>query len=185
MDDQAIVELYWNRSEHALSETAAKYGSYCYSIAYNILTNREDAQECVSDTYMAAWSTIPPKCPAVLSTFLGKLTRRISIDRFRKRSAQKRGGGEVYLVLEELVNCIAGNQDVEGAYIRKELAETVNSFLDTLSQTERNVFLCRYWYLDPVADIALYFGFSQSKVTSMLHRIRKKLRLRLMEEGYL
>ena len=94
MDDQAIVELYWNRSEHALSETSAKYGSYCYSIAYNILENSEDADESVNDTYLAAWSTIPPNRPAILSTFLGKLTRRISIDRLRKRTADKRGGAE-------------------------------------------------------------------------------------------
>lgn len=182
MDDQAIVELYWTRSERALAETDAKYGAYCYSIAYNILTNREDAEESVSDAYLAAWSTIPPKRPVRLSTFLGKLTRRISIDRWRKRTADKRGGGETDLVLEELENCIAGNQNVESAYIRKELAAVINRFLDSLTQTERNVFLCRYWYLDSVADIASYFGFSQSKVASMLHRMRKKLRVQLEKE---
>ena len=185
MDDQAIVELYWSRSESALSETAAKYGAYCYSIAYNILTNREDAEESVSDTYLAAWSTIPPKRPVILATFLGKLIRRISIDRWRKRTADKRGGGETDLVLEELENCLAGSQNVENAYIRKELAAAINRFLDSLTQTERNVFLCRYWYLDSVADIAASFGFSQSKVASMLHRMRKKLRTHLEKEGYL
>ena len=185
MDDQAIVELYWNRSDRALTETATKYGAYCYSIAYNILTNREDAEESVSDAYLAAWSTIPPKRPVILSTFLGKLTRRIAIDRLRKRTADKRGGGETDLVLEELENCIAGNQDVENHYIRKELASAINEFLDALTQTERNVFLCRYWYLDSVADIASYFGFSQSKVASMLHRMRRKLRAQLEKEEYL
>lgn len=185
MDDQAIVELYWSRSESALSETAAKYGAYCYSIAYNILTNREDAEESVSDTYLAAWSTIPPKRPVILATFLGKLIRRISIDRWRKRTADKRGGGETDLVLEELENCLAGSQNVENTYIRKELAAVINRFLDSLTQTERNVFLCRYWYLDSVADIAASFGFSQSKVASMLHRMRKKLRTHLEREEYL
>ncbi len=185
MDDQAIVELYLSRSEHALSETATKYGAYCYSIAYNILANREDAEESVSDTYLAAWSTIPPKRPVILSTFLGKLTRRISIDCLRKRTADKRGGGENDLVLDELSSCIAGNENVESAYIYKELAECINRFLDSLPQTERNVFLCRYWYLDSVADIASYFGFSQSKAASMLHRLRRKLRVQLEWEGYL
>lgn len=185
MDDQAIVELYWNRSERAISETATKYGAYCYHIAYNILTNREDAEESVSDAYLAAWSTIPPKRPVILSTFLGKLTRRIAVDRWRKRTAGKRGGGETDLVLEELENCISGNQDVESTYIHKELAAEINSFLDKLTQTERNIFLCRYWYLDSIADIASCFGFSQSKVTSMLHRMRKKLRAHLEKGEYL
>ena len=184
MEDRAIVELYWNRSEDALTETASKYGGYCYSIAYNILANREDAEESVSDTYLAAWSTMPPKRPAILSTFLGKLTRRISIDRWRKRTAGKRGGGEVDLALEELGNCIAGNQNVEGTYIQKELTGAVNRFLDTLPQTERNIFLCRYWYLDPIANIAVTFGYSESKVASMLHRLRRKLRQQLEKEGY-
>lgn len=185
MDDQAIVELYWSRSERALSETAKKYGAYCYSIAHNILTNREDAEESVSDAYLAAWSTIPPKRPVILSTFLGKLTRRIAIDRRRKYTADKRGGGEMDLVLEELENCISGNQNVESAYIYKELVSAINRFLDTLTPTERNVFLCRYWYMDSVADIASYFGFSQSKVTTMLHRMRRKLRVQLEKEEYL
>ena len=161
MDDQKIVELYWNRSECAVSETATKYGSYCYSIAYNILANREDAQESVNDTYLAAWSTIPPKKPVILSTFLGKLTRRISIDRLRKRTAEKRGGGNIDLVLEELGGCIADRQNVESTYIYKELVHAINCFLETLTQTERNVFLCRYWYMDSITDIALYFGFCQ------------------------
>ena len=185
MSDQEIVELCWSRSEHAVDKMAEKYGSYCYSIAFNILVNREDAEESVNDTYLAAWSTIPPKRPVMLSTFLGKLTRRISIDRLRRRTADKRGGGEIDLVLEELEYCIAGNQNMESDYIHKELAATINRFLDTLPQTERNVFLCRYWYLDSVIDIASYFDFSQSKVTSMLHRIRRKLRTQLEREGYL
>lgn len=185
MDDQAIVELYWNRSEHALSETSAKYGKYCYSIAYNILENSEDADESVNDTYLAAWGTIPPNRPAILSTFLGKLTRRISIDCLRKRTADKRGGGEVTLVLDELEDCIAGKQNVENAYIHKELTEAINCYLDALTWMERNIFLCRYWYLDPIADIASNFGLSQSKVASMLYRLRKKLRLQLEKEGYL
>ena len=184
MDDQAIVELYWNRSEHALSETSAKYGKYCYSIAYNILENSEDADESVNDTYLAAWGTIPPNRPAILSTFLGKLTRRISIDCLRKRTADKRGGGEVTLVLDELEDCIAGKQNVENAYIHKELTEAINCYLDTLTQIERNIFLCRYWYAIPVSEIAARFGMREGNVSVTLTRIRIKLKNYLIERDY-
>lgn len=184
MDDNAIVDLYWNRSESAISETALKYGGFCYSIAYNILTNKEDADESVSDTYLAAWNSIPPRRPGLLSAFLGKITRHISIDRWRERCAYKRGGGEMELALEELSHCLSGGEDPEQVYARKELAIAFNRFLETLPQTERSIFLCRYWYLDPIDRIADNFGFSRSKVTSMLHRTRGKLRTALEKEGF-
>lgn len=183
MDDQAIVQLYWNRSEAAIAETDRKYGHYCFSIAHNILNNTEDSQECVSDTYLAAWRAMPPKKPAILSTFLGKITRRLSIDRWRTRTAYKRGGGELPLALEELGDC-AGGETPEAALQRRELALRFNDFLSTLPETERSVFLCRYWYLDSVGKISETFGFSQSKVSTMLHRTRKKLRSVLKKEGY-
>lgn len=185
MEDEKIIELFWNRSESAISETAQKYGNYCYSIAYNILTNSEDAEESVSDTYMAAWKAMPPCRPSILATFLGKITRHLSIDRWRSRNRYKRGGGEIVLALEELEDCIADSQTVEMALERKQLAVVFNRFLDSLPEMERRVFLCRYWYLDPIADIAGYYGFSVSKVTSMLHRTRKKLRTTLEKEGLL
>lgn len=185
MEDEKIIELFWNRSESAISETAQKYGNYCYSIAYNILTNSEDAEESVSDTYMAAWKAMPPRRPSILATFLGKITRHLSIDRWRSRNRYKRGGGEIVLALEELEDCIADSQTVETVLERKQLAVVFNRFLDSLPETERRVFLCRYWYLDPIADIAGYYGFSVSKVTSMLHRTRKKLRTTLEKEGLL
>lgn len=184
MDDNIIVDLYWNRSESAISETAAKYGAFCFSIAYNILTNKEDAQECVSDTYLAAWNSIPPRRPSLLSAFLGKITRHISIDRWRSRSAYKRGAGEMDLALEELDYCIPGGETPEQAYERKELALAFNRFLESLPETERSVFLCRYWYLDPIDRIAENFGFTHSKVTSMLHRLRGRLRTHLEKEGF-
>lgn len=183
MDDRSIVALYWNRSETAIAETDKKYGPYCYAIAHNILANREDAQECVSDTWMAAWKAMPPKKPAILSTFLGKITRRLSIDRWRSRSAYKRGGGELPLALEELGECTTGDTP-EKALERKELALSFNRFLETLPETERSLFLCRYWYLDSISQISETFGFTQSKVTSMLHRTRKKLKAQLEKEGY-
>ena len=183
MNDKNIVDLYFNRDEEAITQTDKKYGRYCYSIAYNILTNKEDAEESVSDTYMTAWRAIPPRRPSVLSTFLGKITRHISIDRWRERSAYKRGGGEVTLALEELEDCVAGLQNVEMEYERKELIRAYVKFLDTLPITERRVFLCRYWYVDSVEAIAEKFGFSQSKVKTMLYRTRAKLRKQLAEEG--
>ena len=122
MDDKNIVQLYWERSEQAIVETDSKYGAYCYSIAYNALANNEDAEESVSDTYMAAWNKLPPHRPSILATFLGKITRRISIDRWRNLNRAKRGGGEVTLALEELEQCVAGSHDVE-----KEIEKTENA----------------------------------------------------------
>lgn len=185
MDDQKIIDLYWSRSEDAISETAAKYDGYCYSIAYNILANNEDAEESVSDTHMAAWKAMPPRRPSILATFLGKITRHLAIDRWRSRNRYKRGGGEIILALEELEECVSDSETVEKAYERKQMAAVLNRFLESLPETERRVFLCRYWYLDPIADIANYYGFSNSKVTSMLHRTRGKLRALLEKEDLL
>ena len=185
MDDKSIVELYFSRDQDAIAQTDKKYGRYCYTIAYNILTNKEDAEESVSDTYMTAWRAIPPRRPSVLSAFLGKITRHIAIDRWRERSASKRGGGEVTLALEELKDCVADMQNVEMDYERKEIVKAYVKFLDTLPIVERRVFLCRYWYVESIEAIADKFGFSQSKVKTMLHRTRAKLRKQLAEEGYL
>ena len=183
MDDNKIIELYWNRSENAISETAAKYGGYCYTIAYNILSNSEDSEESVNDTWLAAWNSMPPKKPKLLAAFLGKMTRYISLDRWKNRTAAKRGGGEVPLVLEELEECISGEDSVEREYLKKEFAMMMNQFLENLPETERKVFMCRYWYMDSIEDIADRFSFSESKVTSMLHRTRGKLRNLLEQEG--
>ena len=182
MDDKEILDLYWSRSERAISETAGKYGAYCYTIANNILSSREDAEESVNDTYLAAWNAMPPKRPSCLPAFLGKITRYISLDRWKQRSRLKRGGGEVTLCLEELEGCLSGKESLEEDLIRKETLASINRFLEALPETERKVFLCRYWYLDPVAQIAERFGFSQSKVHSMLHRTRTKLSKHLKKE---
>lgn len=184
MEDQGIIQLFFDRSEQAIEETDKKYRGLCFSIAYNVLDNREDSEESVSDTYLAAWNTIPPRRPNFLNAFLAKMTRHISIDRWRKRSAKKRGGGEIILALEELEDCVDA-QSVETEFAKKELTRVLNQFLLSLPEMERNVFLCRYWYLDSIQIISQVSGFSQSKVTSMLHRLRGKLRKRLTEEGYL
>ena len=183
MEDQGILELFFARSEQAIAETDRKYGGYCYSIAYNILSSKEDSEESVSDTYLAAWNLIPPRKPNFLNAFLGKITRHISIDRWRKLNAQKRGGKETILALEELGECTASS-DMEAGITQRELARILNDFLENLPETERNVFLCRYWYLDSIEAIVHATGFTQSKVASMLHRTRGKLRKRLSEEGY-
>lgn len=183
MEDQGIIDLFFDRSEQAIVETDKKYGGYCYAIAYNILSSREDSEESVNDTYLTAWNTIPPRRPRLLNAFLGKITRHISIDRFRRLRAQKRGGKEMILALEELGECVAA-QSLEAEISQRELARSLNDFLAALPETERNVFLCRYWYMDSIEAIAKITGFSQSKVASMLHRSRGKLRKKLSEEGY-
>ena len=184
MDDRQIVSLYWSRSEAAITETASKYSNYLSGISYNILHDREDVQECVNDTYNDAWNTMPPHRPFILSTFLGKITRRISIDRCRKKNALMRGDGELPLVLSELENCVSGKDNIESEIERRELVRIFNDFLDTLQISERRVFLCRYWYMDSIQNISQQFGFSESKVKSMLYRTRAKLHKVLQKEGY-
>ncbi len=185
MDDQSIVALYWDRSEQAIAETDRKYGAYCYSIAYHALANNEDAEESVSDTYMAAWNQLPPHRPAILATFLGKITRRISINRWKAKNTAKRGGGQITLALEELDSCVDGTQDLEASSDARELSACLNRFLDSLPKAERDIFLRRYWFFDPIAVIAESYGFTQSKVTSMLYRTRGKLRKQLEKESFL
>ena len=184
MEDDRIVDLYWQRNERAIAETAAKYGAYLRSISRQILSNAEDAEECVNDTYNDAWQSMPPHRPSILSTFLGKITRRISIDLWRKYSAEKRGGGETALALEELEECVSGTGDVEAEVERLELQKKLNDFLLALPRTDRQVFMCRYWYLDSVSDIAKQFACSESKIKSMLYRTRNRLRAMLEKEGY-
>ncbi len=185
MDDQAILQLYFDRSEAALVQTDIKYGAYCYSIAYHILTDREDSEESVNDAYLATWNAIPPRRPSVFSTFLGRITRNISINRWKARSAYKRGGGEMDIALEELGECVAGGQSAEDTYAHKETVRAFRAFLDTLPDMERRVFLRRYWYLDSIQEICDRYGFSESKVKSMLYRIRKRLHAKLEKEGLL
>lgn len=183
MNDSQIVALFFDRDQRAIEETAAKYGNYCYSIVRNILNNREDAEEAVSDTYLALWASIPPHKPTVLRTFLGKIARRTALKQWEKMRTQKRGGGEVALALEELSEYLSDGSTPETAIQTAELAQILNAFLRNLPKEERQVFVCRYWYLDSIADIAARFGFSQSKIKSMLARTRIKLRAALTKEG--
>lgn len=183
MEDSQIIDLYFRRSETAITETDQKYGAYCYKIAYSILDNREDSEESVNDTYLSAWKAMPPRRPKVLSTFLGRLTRNISIDRWRKSSAQKRGSGELELALDELGDCVSGEKSIEDTVILKEVITGLNRFLKALPEEERTVFLSRYWYVNTMEEIGEKMGFSVSKVKSMLLRTRKKLGVYLEKEG--
>ena len=185
LEDEKIVSLYFERSEQAITETSAKYGKYCYSIAYNILYSDQDAEESVNDTYMDAWNNIPPHRPTILSTFLGKITRRISIDKWRKNHSQKRGAGEIVGVIDELEECITDGESIEDEFEKRRLAEVISGFVLSLQPTEQKVFLCRYWYMDSVLSICRQFGFSESKVKSMLYRTREKLKVLLEKEGFL
>lgn len=183
VDDNIIIELFWERSADAISETDKKYRPYCHSIAYNILFDERDAEECINDTWLGAWNAIPPNRPAILKTFLGKLTRRLSLVKLRNQKRLKRGGGEAAIALEELGDCIAASDSVEKTIEEKELTKAVNVFLETLKDTERDVFVCRYWYFASISQISKSFGFSETKTKSMLFRIRNKLR-EYLEEAY-
>lgn len=184
MEDSRIVELYWDRSERAISETSDKYGKYCYAIAYHILADAGDADESVNDTYLGAWNAMPPHRPSMLSTFLGKITRRISINRWSERKAEKRGGGEMPLALDELSEVAVSPDTPEQAVAVRELTRAIDRFLASLPPTERDLFVCRYWFLAPVAELSRKFNFSLSKTKSMLMRTRQKLKAHLEKEGF-
>ena len=183
MDDERIVEMYWNRDENAIKETDAKYGRYCRSISYNILRDHEDSRECSNDAYLEAWNCMPPQRPPILSAFLGMIVRRISIDRLRYKTAAKRGGGEATLSMDELEECVPEGMSMDEERSNAELGELLSDFLNGLPDTECDVFMRRYWYFDSIDDICRRFGFGRSKVKMMLFRTREKLRERLKKEG--
>ena len=160
MDDHEIVDLYWQRDEHAIEATAAKYGPYCMKISRNILEDRADSEENVNDTYLHAWNAMPPRRPSILATFLGKITRRLAIDRWRKNTAEKRGKGETQVLLDELAECVAGSESPETELLRKELTASLNRFLRKLPEKDRTVFLLRYYYAGTKEDIARKTGLS-------------------------
>ena len=185
MEDRDIVELYWRRDERALAETASRLDDYCLSIARSVLGDGEDARECVNDAYLAAWNAIPPHRPENLAPFVGKLTRRIAVNALEKRDAVKRGGGQGEVVLEELAECLPSGESVESRVESAELERALRRFVGTLPPQTRQIFVCRYWYMDPLADICQRFGWSESRVKTQLYRARKKLRHYLEKEELL
>lgn len=185
MEDTLIVELYWQKNADAISETANKYGAYCFTIADNILHNAEDSEECVNDTWLHAWNAIPPQKPNVLRMFLAKITRNLSFNRFNAKNAEKRGDGEIAFVLDELSECLAGDVDVEAAYEATELEQCIRHFVRALPERDRNVFVRRYFFTEPASKIAERYGLTTNNITVILSRTRKKLKHELTKEGYL
>lgn len=184
MSDQEIVEQYWQHCESAIACSQEKYGAYCFSIAYHILNHPEDCEECVSDTWLHAWNAIPPSRPDALRMFFAKLTRSISFDRWRSRSAQKRGGGQLPLVLEELLECVSTENTVEDTVLAKELERSIRAFLRALPEREGDVFLRRYFFSESLKEIASAYGMTCNHVSVVLSRTRKELKRYLMKEGY-
>ena len=183
MTDIQIIDLYLNRNETAIEETAKQYGSYCYTIAMNILHNKQDSDECVNDTYMKVWESIPPQQPKVFSTFIGAITRNISLNRYKMQNAQKRGGNTTTLLLSELTSCVPAARNVEDEIDDKALGQAINSFLDTIEKEDIAFFVSRYWYGYSVAQIAKQFNASQGKVKMNLMRTRNKLKIYLEKKG--
>lgn len=181
MEDYQIVDLYWARSEHAIRETDEKYGRLLQSISYSLLSSREDAEECVNDTYMEAWQRMPEDRPIYLGAYLSKIIRCLSVDRFRATHRQKRGG--MGQILEELTECIPGGESPQEAYENRELARVINGFLEELDEEKRRMFVRRYFYSDSVEAIANRMKVSVSKVKTTLFRLRGELKRRLEEEG--
>lgn len=184
MEDEKIIDLYWQRQETAIVATAEKYGPYCTAIADGILHSARDTEECVSDTWLAAWNAMPPHRPSILSAFLGKLTRNLAFNRYTRERAQKRGGGETELVLEELAEVVSGGEDVYSELERQELARELNLFLNALDGKKRAIFLQRYWYALSVGSIAARWGMKENAVSMTLHRLRCGLRQYLTERGF-
>jgi len=184
MEDEQIVSLYWQRDESAIRETDTKYNRYLTKIAWNILSDLEDSRESVNDTYLAAWNSIPPHRPGILSAYLAKLTRRISIDRFRYRTRSKRLQSEYEISLSELGDCVSGGNTTEEAVNVKLLADAIGIFLRLQPEETRNVFLCRYYYLDSVKDVAKACGITESKCKTVLYRTRQALKEYLVKEGF-
>lgn len=183
MTDASIIELYFARAEQAVAESESAYGGYCYRVADGILNDPSDSEESVNDTWLAAWNAIPPTRPRVLKTYFGALTHRISVDRLRRRLAAKRGGGEALVALDELAECIPSGWSVEEEIETRELIRAFNAFLAAQPRLERELFVARYWYALPVADIAARFGLKRNTVLTKLRRTRLRLLDCLEREG--
>lgn len=184
MEDEQIVNLYFDRDETAIRETERKYDRYLTKIAYNILSDLEDSRESVNDTYLAAWDSMPPHRPSVLSAYLSKITRRISIDRFRYRTRDKRKESEYAVSLSELGDCVSGGNTTEEIINVKLLADAIGIYLRLQSEEARHAFIGRYYFLDPLKEVAAYCGMSESKAKTLLYRTRVGLKEYLKKEGF-
>ncbi len=184
LNDEDIIELYWNRHETAIEESSQRYGRYCYSISYNILHDSEDAEECVNDTWLRTWNTIPPQRPNKLAFFVGRITRNLSLDKYKAKKAKKRGG-DMPSFMEELTECIPAPEStlVEQTIMDQQLNQTINQFMHALPERECNLFLARYWYGMSLSEIAQRFGMKENNIKASLFRSRGKLKSHLIQEG--
>ena len=183
MQDFEIVDLYWARNENAITETNVKYGGYCRKIAKNIVDNEEDSEECINDTYLSAWNTMPKERPNLLAPYLAAIVRNHALTLYRKLHSQKRGAGQTALALDELLD-VAAPSSTEEIVDLKLLSGHLNSFLAELSAHDRIVFVRRYFYVDSLSDIASALSMSESAIKSLLFRLRQKLKTYLTQEGY-
>ena len=184
LDDREIINLYNARSESAIVQTNEKYGAYCRAVAFHILRNNEDSEECVNDTYLRTWNTIPPQDPPCLRLYLGKITRNLSLDVFKRHCRKKRGSDMLMLFLDELEECLPSNNTTEELVDEVLLVETINRFMASLPERDRTLFSRRYWNMDSVEEIARVCGMDKNTVKVTLYRIRKKLRCLLEKEGF-
>ncbi len=182
MDDQAIIALYWSRDQRALGESQQKYGPLCLRLSENILASREDAEECVSDTWLRAWDTMPPQRPDSLRAYLSRVCRNLSLDRWRARRAKKRGEG-LEVLLEELEDCVPTSPSAEAAAESREITRCIDRWLETLEPEDRTAFLRRYWYGQQVKELARQAGRAPQKMAQRLYRLRQSLRRALEQEG--
>lgn len=184
MDDKEIIELFFARDEGAIESAGREYGAYCTAIAQGILGDWGAAEECVSDTWLKCWQSIPPQRPQSLKGFAGRITRNLALSAWRSENTQKRGGGQTALALDELSECVSGGETPEGALDRQAFRAALDGFLARLSRRDRDLFLRRYWYLDSTERLAKRFRMSRTHVTTTLHRLRQKLRIHLEQEGF-
>lgn len=184
MEDEMIIELFRKRSETALSELSKKYGRHFSGIAERIVRNHEDALECVNEAYLRTWNAIPPARPSILKAFVGKLVKCAAVSMLRAGTAQKRGGGEIEAVLDELEECVSDGGSIENEFENKQMIAEINKFLWRCGEFSRRAFVLRYWHCESVGDIARRLGTSENKVSVSLYRTREKLREQLTKEGY-
>lgn len=185
MKDDKIIELYWQRDQSAIAATDEKYGKYCFAVADNILGSREDSEECVNDTWLAAWNGMPPHRPNLLRMFLAKLTRSIAFNRYKSGHARRRGGGQIDLVLDELAECLTSESGAEEYALANELGEFIRRFVRELPTREGDIFARRYFFTEPTKSIASRYHISEDNTLVILSRVRGKLREALIKEGFI
>lgn len=183
MEDNRIIDLYWERNENALTQTAEKYGKLCYSIAFNLLNNNEDSEECVDDTYLSAWNLMPPQRPAFLSAFLAKITRNNAFNRIKYSKRKKRSNSQPDILLSELEECLPSNQSADESLNESYVAELISNYLRSISKNKATLFIFRYFFCYSIDELSAKSGYTKEKITSMLYRMRCELKIKLKEGG--